>query len=331
MKRPQSVEIRPLDLECFPRGQRVDLRAAFYEDGLGNPLYCPLVVLRGKMPGPVLGLCAAVHGDELNGIKIIHNILEAVDTATLHGTLLCAPIVNVPAFQAEQRRFPEDNRDLNTVFPGKAKGLPSEQYARSFLTVFLSPLDYLVDIHTASAGRINSMYVRADLFSQEACDMATLMNPEIILHGRSGDGTLRSAARKRGIHAITVEAGNPSEFQGRMVDLGELGILNILAALDMWRGQLPVIEPRTAIVCSKSQWIRTTAGGLLGCQFELTSRVNKRQTLATISDPYGHVTGSYFAPNAGIVIGMSRRPVAVPGTRFCHLGTIGAPEKREQT
>jgi predicted deacylase len=325
MNRPLEIDIRPLDLERFPRGQRVDLRAPLYEDGLGNPLYCPLVVARGSKPGPVVGLCAAVHGDELNGIKIIHSILKTIDMATLHGTLLCAPIVNIPAFQAEQRRFPEDNRDLNSMFPGKANGLPSEQYARSFLTVFLGSIEYLVDIHTASAGRINSMYVRADLHSPEAREMAMLMNPEIILHGRSGDGTLRSAARKRGIHAITVEAGNPSEFQGSKVERGEIGILNMLKSLGMWHGSVPALEHRTPVVCSKSIWIRTKAGGLLDCGFKLTNQVHKGQALATLSDPYGHVTGTYRAPGDGVVIGMSRRPVAVPGTRFCHLGTIGEP------
>ena len=323
--RPHTIPIRALDVADLPRDNRHDLRVALYEDGLGNPLHCPLIVVRGAQEGPVVGICAAVHGDELNGIRIIHNILEVVRTSELHGTLVCVPIANVPAFQAEQRRFPEDGRDLNSMFPGKKDGLPSEQYARAFLTVFLKPLDYLIDIHTASAGRINTFYVRADLLSPEAREMALLMNPEIVLHGRSGDGTLRSAARRKGVHAITVEAGNPSEFQGRMVDRGEIGILNVLDALEVWKGTVPALPRQETVLCSKSAWLRTREGGLIDCSFRLADVVEKKQELATITDPYGYVTSTYRAPNDGVVIGMSRRPVTVPGTRFCHLGKIGDP------
>ncbi|MCB9915067.1 MAG: succinylglutamate desuccinylase/aspartoacylase family protein [Planctomycetes bacterium] len=325
MSRPKRRGVSPVDPASFPVATRTDLRVAIYEDGLGNPLYCPIVVLRGAHPGPTLGLSAAVHGDELNGIRIIHSLLGAIDPATLHGTLLCAPIVNVPAFQAEQRRFPEDHRDLNTVFPGKTGGLPSEQYARAFQTVFVEHLDYLVDIHTASRGRINTFYVRADLTSPEARELALLMHPTIVLHGKSGDGTLRSAARGRGVHAITVEAGNPEEFQGRMVDRGEQGVRRVLAALEMWRGPSEKLPDAPPILCRKSTWLRTRGGGLLVNEFRLGESVEKKQRLAHLVDPYGHELESYTAPTDGVVIGMSRHPVAVPGTRFCHLGTPGDP------
>ncbi|MEX1023984.1 MAG: succinylglutamate desuccinylase/aspartoacylase family protein [Planctomycetota bacterium] len=322
---PHEIGIEPLPVSELATGSRTDFRARIYQDNLGEPVFCPFVVVRGSRPGPTLGLTAAVHGDELNGIKIIHHLLETLDPRELSGTLVCSPIVNVPAYQFEQRRFPEDHRDLNTVFPGSANGLPSQQYARAFLTVFLPGIQFLVDIHTASAGRVNSMYVRADLFSKESRELAHLMNPQIVLHGKSGDGTLRSAARRKGIPAITVEAGNPSEFQGRMVDEGELGVLNILSSLGMWPAAEPELPPRTPVVCSKSTWLRTREGGLLDCNFDLCDRLHKKQRIARMFDSFGRVTSAYTAPTDGIVIGMLRSPIAVPGTRYCHLGTIGEP------
>jgi hypothetical protein len=38
------------------------------------------------------------------------------------------------------------------------------------------------------------------------------------------------------------------------------------------------------------------------------------------------VVATYLAPHDGIVIGMTRTPVAVPGTRYCHLGIPGKPD-----
>jgi hypothetical protein len=249
----------------------------------------------------------------------------------MHGSLVCAPVANVPAFQAGQRRFPEDNLDLNHVFPGKADGKPSEQYAKAFLTTFMTPCDYLIDVHTASEGRINSFYVRADLHQEEAREMALLMDPQIILHGRSGDGTLRNAARVRGIPSITVEAGNPMVFQGRMVLEGEQGILNILSHLRVIRGEEIRQEGSPPVLCKSSKWLRVRSGGFLETQFSLCDVVKRKQVLAEVSDPFGHPVESYTAPSEGVVIGMSRSPVVVPGTRFCHLGAVGEPPMRAKT
>ena len=317
---------RPIQIDDYPKGARTDLNLPVYQDALGAPLQVPFIVVRGAHPGPTVGISAAIHGDELNGIKIIHGVLAQADPETMHGRLICAPVANVPAYQAGQRRFPYGEVDLNHTFPGKAEGKPAEQYAKALNTTFLTHLDYLIDIHTASEGRINSLYVRADLFNEEAKQMALLMSPQIVLHGRSGDGTLRNAARLHGIPAITVEAGNPSVFQGRMVLEGEQGVLNILGWLRLLRGGEFETPERTPVLCKSSKWLRTTAGGLLETRFKLCDEIAKKQTLAEIYDPFGYLRESYTAPSAGIVIGMSQGPVATPGTRYCHLGAIGEPE-----
>lgn len=329
-KSADLLTYRPIRVEDCAVGERTDLRIPLYLDALAAPVAAPFVVVRGRLPGPTVGISAAIHGDELNGIKIIHHVLARIDPNVMRGTIICAPVANVPAFQLGQRRFPEDNEDLNHAFPGKSEGTPSQQYAKAFLTTFLTPCDYLIDIHTASEGRINSLYVRADLYSEEARKMAMLMDPEIILHGRSGDRTLRNAARVRNIPAITVEAGNPSVFQGRMASEGEQGIINVLIEFGLTEGRL-IRTGMQPVICKSSRWLRTRCGGLLDTDFQLCEEIKKRQLMATVKDPFGYVVESFKAPSDGIVIGMSCSPVAVPGTRYCHLGAIGEPEPNKNS
>jgi uncharacterized protein len=327
----RTHEARPLRIEDYPRGARTNLLLPLSQRALGTPVQVPFVVLRGAHPGPVLGISAAVHGNELNGIRIIHQVLERTNPEELRGSLLCAPVVNVPGLEAGTRRFPEDNVDLNHVFPGKLDGTPSQQYARAFFKTFMEPLDFLIDIHTASEGRVNTLYVRADLHSRAARDMALLVNPEIILHGRSGDGTLRNSARTHDVPAITLEAGNPSVFQGRMTLEGELGVINVMGALDMIApSEVPAIEARTPVICKSSKWLRTRCGGLLETHFGLGQQVTKRMLLAESHDAFGTVTRQFRAPHDGVVIGMSRNPVATPGMRYCHIGTLGEPTPPKQ-
>lgn len=312
-----------IDVARFPRGERTNFWLSLYQDPTSTEVRVPFIVARGRKSGPVLGISAVVHGNELNGMKIIHHLLNDLDLRHLKGSLVCAPIVNVPSYNQGIREFP-DGLDLNHVFPGNRCGKPAEQYARSFERRFLPCLDYLVDIHTASEGRINTMYVRADLTSPEAKSMSFDFNPQIILHAKSGDGTLRSAARRRRIPAITVEAGNPSVIQGRMVYEGETGVINVMKGLGMLAGPKDIL--RTPVVCRSSRWVRTISGGLLETKFRLSQMVQRKQLLAITRDPFGDEVNRYYSPDSGIVIGMAVNPSASSGTRFCHLGTLGEME-----
>jgi len=310
---------KPIQVEDFPIGEQSNFWLPLYQNAAGVKIQVPFIVARGEKEGPVLAVSAAVHGNELNGIKIIHNLLRDIDLSTLKGSLLCAPIVNIPSYNSGVRVF-VDGLDLNHVFPGKTSGKPAEQYAFAFERTFLPGADYLVDIHTASDGRINTMYVRADLQVGLAKQMSFDFNPQIILQTRSGDGTLRNSARRRGIPAITVEAGNPSVLQGRMVYEGETGVLNVMKGLNMLEGEKAMA--REPVVCPSSKWLRTTTGGLLETKFKLFQRVEKGQLLAVAKNPFNEVVDQYTAPNSGIVIGMSTNPAARAGTRFCHLGVL---------
>lgn len=321
-RRPRT-KLRPLDPEQFPRGTRSDFFVRLFDTASSGPVDVPFIVARGAKPGPIVGITAAIHGNELNGIRIIHNVIEELDYSTMAGTLIGVPVVNMPALHNGVRRFP-DGLDLNHTFPGKSAGRSAEQYARAFTTVFLGPCNYLIDIHTASAGRLNTMYVRADLFNETARRMAELMNPEIILHIAGGDGTLRNTARQKGIPAITVEAGNPSVFQGRFIYEGETGIRNILIDLGLIRGEIELT--REPVICKSSRWLRTTSGGLLDIRFDLAERVSRKQLLARTLDTFGYELAQFSAPFDGVVIGRAQYPVAIQGTRFCHLGQVGTPE-----
>lgn len=307
-------------IEDYDLGQRYDFWLPLYQTATSTQVRIPFIVVRGLGDGPVLGVCAAVHGNELNGIKIIHNLLQDLDLGKLQGSLICAPIVNVPSYNAGVRHF-VDGLDLNHVFPGKADGKPAEQYARAFEKTYLPSIDYLIDIHTASEGRINTMYVRADLNGRRAKQMSFDFNPQIILHAQGGDGTLRNTARRRKIPAITVEAGNPSVLQGRMVYEGEIGVRNVMKGLGMLSGEKQMV--RQPIVCKSSRWLRTVSGGLLDTKFSLYQNIEKGQLLAITRDPFGKVINEYFAPSEGIVIGMATNPAAGAGTRYCHLGFEG--------
>ena len=289
-------------------------------DGLGNPISVPLIVARGKEDFPILGLTAAVHGNELNGIPVIQRLFTEIDVKELKGTIVGIPVVNIPSFNRRKRRF-NDGVDLNHIMPGKEDGNVSQVYAFRFVQRVVKHFDYLLDLHTASFGRVNSYYIRADMKHPITRKLALLQNAQIIVHNPPSDGTLRGAAESLDIPAITLEVGNPNTFQKKLIRSGIAGIHNVLSYLEMTQDEI-VVPDKEAVRCKRSYWIYTDTGGLLTVTVNLTDLVKKGDLIATLRDVFGNLTREYYAPEDGIVIGKSISPVNQSGGRILHLGIL---------
>ncbi|MCO4781363.1 MAG: succinylglutamate desuccinylase/aspartoacylase family protein [Candidatus Cloacimonetes bacterium] len=307
-----------LDVLSLKKGQVHRLQIELSDNAVGVPWSVPVIVLRGVKKGPVLGITAALHGNELNGISTIFQLLKEVDASQLSGTLIMVPISNVPGYLRNQREF-SDNVDLNRIMPGKIDGVPSSIYAHHFINKIVKKFDYLLDLHTASHGRVNSLYIRADLETEMTRTLAYLQKPQIIVKKGDEDGTLRGWANDAGIPAITIEIGNANLFQYKLIDETLDGILNTLKYLNMISGEVEdLIEDST--ICSKSYWIYTKRGGIIEVLPKLADRVNSGDLIATVSDVFGQVKEEIFSEHSGIVIGKNVRPNCDSGNRVLHLG-----------
>lgn len=314
-----------LEIEEFPLGKVSYCWMHLVSNGLGQPIHVPIIVARGKEEGPILGLTAAVHGNELNGISIIQRFFHELPVDSLKGTLIGVPGVNIPSLLRNERTFP-DGIDLNRIMPGKEGGNLSDIYAYRVLHRIVDRFDYLLDLHTASFGRVNSYYIRADLKSQEAMELAKLQEPTIILHAPAKDGTLRGAAEDLGIVAITIEVGDPDRFQKGMVKSSLSGISNSLKYLDILPGDLSLTELDDAVICERSEWLHTDRGGVLTVYPSLADKVSEGELIASVRNIFGEKIRDYLAPYNGIVIGKSVHPIAQTGSRILHLGRIGSPQ-----
>ena len=319
-----SREMEALDLEELPSGRVSRVLIHLVDDGLGGPVHIPVLVAKGEKPGPVFGLTAALHGNELNGIPVIHRLFEEVDPRKLRGTLVGVVVVNVPSFRRHQRRF-VDGRDLNKLFPGTKDGKTSSIYVHRVIDRIVSRFDYLLDLHTASFGRINSLYVRADMGHPTAARMAHLIRPAIILHNPASDLTLRGAAGELGIPAITIEIGNPQVFQPRHVKPTLIGIRAMLAEAGMLRKR-PAHTRSSPVLCERSFWIYTDRGGLLDVLPKVTQQLAAGEIIARQTDVFGELICEYRAPEDGIVIGKSTNPVGHTGARIVHLGVLAGED-----
>jgi hypothetical protein len=312
--------ITEFNLEDTPKQSIRQYWLRIISDGLGQPISIPVIVARGKSDFPILGITAALHGNELNGIPVIQRLFREIDVTELNGVIIGIPIVNIPSYIRKQRRF-NDGVDLNHIMPGRENGSISQVYAFRLVDRIIKHFDYLLDLHTASQGRINSYYIRADMKHPVTRKMTLMQNAQIIVHNPPSDGTLRGAAEEMNIPAITLEVGNPNTFQKTMIKSGVEGIHNVLSYLEMTDDE--IVEPETPpIICKRSYWIYTQKGGLLTVHSKLLEQLKKGDLIATNRDVFGNVIEEYHAPEDGIVIGKSVAPVNQSGGRILHLGIL---------
>jgi len=320
---PEVHRVRELDVAALPRKAISRVHLEIVGDGLANDILVPILVARGKRDGPVFGMTAAVHGNELNGIPVIHHLFQHLELNKLRGTLVGVVAVNIPGLHAHQRHF-VDGQDLNRIFPGREDGTVSQVYAHRLLERIISKFHYLVDLHTASFGRVNSLYVRADMTDPACARMAYLQRPQIIVHNEPSDRTLRGAAMDLEIPAITVEVGDPQTFQPRLIRSTRIGIRSVLADARMLP-QRTVAQGDEPVICDRSAWLYTDRGGLLEVLPKVTDRVREGEIVARLRNAFGDVIRTFEAPEDGIVIGHSVNPVGQTGARILHLGRV-APE-----
>jgi predicted deacylase len=316
-----GVRVEALDVEGLATGRLHRLALTITEDALAVPVALPVVVARGAEDGPVVGITAAIHGNELNGVEALHRLLRRIDLERLHGTVVAALVLNVPGYLGFHREY-RDGVDLNRRFPGREDGSESELYAHRLVERLLRRFDALIDLHTASFGRANSFYVRANMRRHVAARLARHARAQIIVHNDPGDATWRGQASALHIPAITLEIGDPQVFDRPLVNQSRLALEELLAVLGVLEpGDLAPAEP--AVECVRSRWLYTDTGGLLAVLSQVAQRVSAGEIIARLTDPWGQLLRTYHAPEDGIVIGKSTNPVAHAGARVLHLGVIG--------
>ena len=278
----------------------------------------PIHVLHGASAGPVVLVCGAIHGDEINGVEIVRRVVDQVDPKALSGTLIAVPIVNVYGFITHSHNLP-DERDLNRSFPGSKGGSLAGRLAYQFMTEVVNKVTHCIDLHTASHNRTHLPQVSGDLEDDETKRCAIVFGGSVFMHDNSHDGSLRAAAAHQGIAAIVYEAGEAQRFGRRSIDVGANGVLRLLTYLKMISGlKLKKRRVPTREVES-SQWIRARESGILHLEVELGTLVGKNQAIGFVSDTMGGNRVSVRSPIDGLVIGHTRTPLVHRGDAIVHV------------
>ncbi len=291
----------------------------------GTDLSMPIEVIRGVEPGPVLFVSAAIHGDELNGIEIIRRLLKRPSLKKIKGTLIAVPVVNVFGLINRSRYLP-DRRDLNRCFPGEKNGTLAGQLAKLFMKEVVKKCTHGIDLHTAAINRTNLSQIRAWLDNPETRALAKSFGVPVVVNSKLRDGSLREAARKRGVSMLLFEGGSPLRFEEDVIRIGVKGCINVMRSIKM----LPKVKKKdsdiiqSVFTAKSSQWLRAPCSGICHHQVKVGDRVEKGQVLAMLSNPFGEKLDHIEAVFPGIVIGLTTIPLVTRGEAIFHIALFSS-------
>lgn len=276
-----------------------------------RPVPIPLIVVTGTEPGPVLLLTAAMHGIEVGGIEVIRRLTrEVLDPTALRGTVVAAPILNPFAYTAARMNTPQDEYNLNRVFPGGPDQLLSHRLAHIIINELVAKVDYLVDFHSNVTPSIPFTIVRRvvdqTLFEQcrTMADAFGLTTIEMVQqYEQHRVGTMSDWALAHGTPSIVIELIDTRRINPAAVAMGVRGTLNLMRRLGMLDGE---IEPQVELPVRKGNFVRieitADKGGLVHPGKDAGDPVSRGDILATVRDPYGNIVDQIKSPINGYVL-----------------------------
>lgn len=315
---PGDDEVEPIALagEVVSAGEQAEIEIHVERLATGPWISIPAVVLHGRRSGPCVSISAAIHGDEVNGVEAIRQLLMELRPAEMSGTVIAVPVVNELGFVAEDRYLP-DGRDLNRSFPGSPRGSLASRLAHLFMEEVITRCSYGIDLHCGHGRRSNLPQIRADLDDERTREVAEAFGAPTTIHARTRDGSLREAATQAGMAMLLYEGGESNRFDTYAIDAAYDGVRRVLAHLGIIDNAPGTSE--TSFLSHETRWVRASRGGLMRLEVDLGDRVESRQVLGNFSDIYGRRNLAIRAPVEGLVIGVNRSPLINQGDALVHI------------
>lgn len=282
-------------------------------------LKIPIIIERAKLDGPVVLFTAGLHGDEINGVEIVRQLIVRKINKPKRGTIICIPVVNIFGFINQSREFP-DGRDMNRVFPGSRNGSLASRFAYLILKEIMPNIDYAIDFHAGGASRFNAPQIRIIPNNEELKKLSDVFNAPFTLYSKNIPGSFRNACGKLGVKMLLFEGGKSLDLNHDITQEGVHGVKRFLEYFDMLNPKKKAAPAAThPIYVNKSAWVRARHSGLFQNRTQAGQFVHKGDVIAYITDPFGNFEQKVKAPNSGYIINSNDAPIVYQGDAIFHL------------
>ncbi len=200
----------------------------------------PIAII-GNGDGPTALLMAGTHGDEYEGQVALARIARTLTPEPMTGRVIIVPMANAPAAHAGRRNSPIDSLNLNRIYPGDVRGMPTAMIASYLECHVMSAADIVVDLHSGG-GSLRYLPCATIMDHTDATERARRLAlalafgaPSVLISHGFEERNTTGAARRAGAIRVGTEIGGGASAERALVDLAFDGVMNILA----WSGIVP--------------------------------------------------------------------------------------------
>ena len=208
----------------------------------GGEFSLPYTVICGSHPGKTVLITAAVHGGEYVGIQAAVELADKLKPEKIHGRVILVKTVCRKEFEERSGSVcPEDEKNLNRVFPGNPQGTRMDRLAYEVVQKLHSAADYYIDLHSGDDYEQLTPYIYyAGCADEDVVQMSRKMAeqadvPYMVKSNVASGGSYNYAAAC-GIPSVLIERGQMGGWSPEEVHSTRKDVRNILCALGVYDG-----------------------------------------------------------------------------------------------
>lgn len=270
-----------------------------------SEIQMPITLINGVKPGKTVVITGGTHGGEYPGVETSIRIASQLNPEEISGRVAVVHPVNVKAFLAKlQYLGPDDGKNLNRMYPGKATGTVSERIAYTVTNELFSQADFYMDLH---GGDIHEALVPFVIYSEagnpevnKVSEKASaLLGIKYLVGSMSANGSIGSAAIA-GVPGFLSEIGQCGLWSEEEVLTYLKGVKNVLKYLGVLPGNVEYFG--ATIKIPKMIGYNAEQTGCWYPSIKPGDLVVKGQKLGEIRDYFANKLGEYFSSQDATVL-----------------------------
>jgi predicted deacylase len=268
----------------------------------------PVTIIEGDQAGETLLITSGIHCAEYTGIEAAIELAQELAPKQIKGRVILIHPVNITGFEGCEynSNVPEDNKNLNRVFPGNSEGSMAERLADYVVKNFHSLADCYIDMHGGNVHEDLSPYVyyvtaAKPEVRERAKQMAKRVHVDYMVGSKVGSQGSYNYAGFCGISSILMERGSKGVWNPKEVDLYKEDVRNVMRYLGILIDgkQDAIYEPANIETVHELNVNQT------GCWYPKKRAgeiIKKGELLGEIKDYFGKVKESFYCEEDGIIL-----------------------------
>jgi len=302
--------------------------------GVDAPTNIPVIVIQGAQSGPRLALMAGSHGTEYASIIALEKLGQSVNPATLSGTLVILPLINLASFaQKVPHLNPVDGKNMNRMYPGKPDGTQTERASWAIGKQVVEPSDYLIDLHGGDLDENLRRYSYWPVTGNAKLDATTrgmamaFGFDHIVIQKNQGPTTpgavpISRFAEDLGKPTVIAEAGHAGTTHAEDVEALVQGSENVMRYLKMLPGDVRPVEHPVWI--GQITTVQSKVDGIFYPLVAPESYVAQGMRVGYTTDYFGNKLEDVVTPVSGVVVYVCSVPSMKKGDTAAYIGEIAS-------